>query len=433
MTNPQSRIPNHQSPWRWWVCGALLLATLLNYMDRQALPQTATELKDRYALSDDRYGEVEAWFSWGFAAGSVLFGLIADRVGPRRLYPVVLVGWSAAGLATPLLADPGVTGWLEGPDDDPGAGPFRWLLVCRGVLGLFEAGHWPCALITARLVLDPKDRPLGNGLLQSGATVGAVLVPVYMFLLRQVGGGWELVFWTVGAVGLLWVPLWLALVRPGDLATRPAVDATGAGPAIPATAVVRMVAALVVVVVGLNVSWQFLRAWLPKYLKEARKIDPDEADGAVIAYYLAADLGCLLSGLLVRRLVARGFGVHPARVVGYAVFAGVAAAAALVPVAPDRWAGVALLVLAGAGVLGLHPYYYALVQELPARHTGVFAGGLAAAAWFAAGAVQKELGRHIGATGSYDAGLVIAGLAPLAGLVALVTLWPRPGPPAATG
>ncbi|MBX9625979.1 MAG: MFS transporter [Gemmataceae bacterium] len=410
---------------RWWVCGVLLLATLLNYMDRQALPQTATELKERYALDDARYGWVEAVFSWAFAAGSVLFGLVADRVGPRRLYPVVLVGWSAAGLATPLLADPGVTGWLEGPDDDPGVGPFRWLLVCRGVLGLFEAGHWPCALITVRLILTAKDRPLGNGLLQSGATAGAVLVPVYMFVLRQVGGGWELVFWTVGAVGLLWVPLWLTLVRPGDLTARPVADA-GAGPAIPAGAVVRMVAALVVVVVGLNVSWQFLRAWLPKYLKESRGFAPDEADGAVIAYYLAADIGCLLSGLLVRRLVGRGFGVHPARVVGYAAFAAVAAAAALVPVAGDRWAGVGLLVLAGAGVLGLHPYYYALVQDLPARHTGVFAGGLAAAAWFAAGAVQKELGRHIGATGSYDAGLVIAGLAPLAGLVALVILWPRP-------
>ena len=38
-------ITTPQSSWRWWVCGALLLATFLNYMDRQALSETATEMK----------------------------------------------------------------------------------------------------------------------------------------------------------------------------------------------------------------------------------------------------------------------------------------------------------------------------------------------------------------------------------------------------
>ena len=147
MSNHQSSIANHQSSWRWWVCGALLLATLLNYMDRQALSETATELKERYNLDDARYGQVERWFSYAFAVGSILFGFLADRFGPRRLYPVVLVGWSLAGIATTLRrARPDVTAWLETPGDEPGTGTFRWLLICRTVLGLFEAGHWPCAL-----------------------------------------------------------------------------------------------------------------------------------------------------------------------------------------------------------------------------------------------------------------------------------------------
>ena len=36
-------------------------------------------------------------------------------------------------------------------------------------------------------------------------------------MIRHWGYGWEVVFWTVGAAGLLWVPIWLALVRPGNL------------------------------------------------------------------------------------------------------------------------------------------------------------------------------------------------------------------------
>ncbi|MBX9583901.1 MAG: MFS transporter [Gemmataceae bacterium] len=424
-----SPTPRHapDSPWRWWVCGVLLLATLLNYMDRQALPQTATELKARYDLGDARYGWVEGAFSWAFAGGSVLFGLLADRVGPRRLYPVVLIGWSAAGLATPLLADPAVTAWLEGPDDAPGAGPFRWLVLCRLLLGLFEAGHWPCALLTARHVLSPKDRPLGNGLLQSGATAGAVLIPVYVLVLGRLGGGWEVVFWTVGAVGLLWVPLWLAVVRPGDLpAGRSAAgaDPGSAGPG--GRDLARMLVALAVVVTGLNVSWQFLRAWLPKYLEESRGFTREAAAGIMIGYYLAADVGCLLSGALVRWGVGRGAGVHAARVGGFALFAAVVTTAAVVPLVGGGWAAAGLLVLAGAGILGLHPYYYALVQELPGRSVGTFGGILAAVGWVVLAGFQVAIGAHIEATRSYAAGLVIVGLAPLLGLAALVILWPRP-------
>jgi ACS family hexuronate transporter-like MFS transporter len=398
---------------------------MLNYMDRQALPQTATELKERYGISDTRYGAVERGFSLAFAAGSVAFGLVADRVGPRVLYPVVLVGWSAAGLATPLLADPAVTRHLEDPGD-PGSGPYRWLLLCRTLLGLFEAGHWPCALITVRQILAARDRPLGNGILQSGASLGAVLVPLYVLLVRRLGGSWEVVFWTIGAAGLVWVPVWLVLVRPGDLAGRPgppAADAPAVARAFRWGAFLRMYLALFVVVSCLNVSWQFLRAWLPKYLKESQGFGPDATDLVVAAYYIAADLGCLASGFLVRFLVARGRATHAARLTGFALFAGVTLLAAVVPVAGGGWPGVGLIVLAGAGILGLHPYYYAFVQELPERNMGLLSGLLAAGAWVAAGLFQGAIGAHIDATKSYDLGFVVGGLAPLVGLAALLALW----------
>ena len=460
--------------WKWYVCGALMLATLLNYMDRQALPQTSTELKQTFHLGDARYGEVERAFSWAFAAGAVVFGFVGDRVGPRRLYPVVLVGWSCAGLATPLMANPDVTRHLEGPGDDPGAGPFRWLLICRTMLGLFEAGHWPCAFLTVRAILTPQDRTIGNGLLQSGASTGAILIPAYMMAVRHMGGGWEVVFWTVGAAGLLWVPLWLALVRPGTLDGRfgsggdspphpnppppggrgpdkpspPEGEGGGAAPPgegnttnnpsphpqplslkgrgelVPGSVVfVRMFVTLAIVVTCLNVSWQFLRAWLPKYLKESQHFSADATDGIVIAYYVAADLGALASGFLVRWLMARGAGVHPARVTGYAVFVVITLAAAFVPVVGGGWLGVGLLLIAGAGILGLHPFYYSLVQELPAARLGFLSGLLIAVAWFTAGAVQKEMGARIEATKSYDTGLVLAGVAPVIGLLAILLVW----------
>lgn len=426
MTHP---IDPPATPWRWWVCGALLLATLLNYMDRQALSETATELKARFALDDERYGRIEQGFSYAFAVGSVLFGFLADRFGPRLLYPVVLVGWSLAGVATTFATSAAVARALEAEGDAPGAGPFRWLLACRTVLGLFEAGHWPCALITARQILSAADRPFGNSLLQSGASAGAVITPLYVLAARRFGADWDFVFLSIGLTGLLWVPLWFALVRKGDLDAPPAPTAAEPLPHSPpfdAVGFARRFVTLAVIVTVLGVSWQFVRAWLPKYLKEFHGYTGTASAWAVAQYYVAADLGCIAAGLLVRVLARRGRSVHGARVTVFALWCGLTALAALVPLVGGRFEVlVPVLMLVGAGVLGLHPIYYALAQDLPAKHMGLLSGVLAALTWVTVGTVQGSIGAHIKETGSYDLGFVVAGLAPLAGLLALVLLWKR--------
>ncbi len=45
MDTPHADLSSSRSPWRWWVCAVLLLATFLNYLDRQALAVTLPELK----------------------------------------------------------------------------------------------------------------------------------------------------------------------------------------------------------------------------------------------------------------------------------------------------------------------------------------------------------------------------------------------------
>ena len=108
----------------------------------------------------------------------------------------------------------------------------------------------------------------------------------------------------------------------------------------------------------------------------------------------------------------------------YAGWCGLTALAVLVPLRRrEPWLLVPVLMLVGAGILGLHPVYYALAQELPAKHMGLLSGVLAAMTWFTVGTVQGAIGAHIKATGDYAPGFVLAGLAPLAGLVALLVLW----------
>ena len=151
------------------MCGAMMLATLLNYMDRQVLPQIATELKDTYSIDDARYGTVGRNFAWAFAIGSICFGFAADRTGPRLLYPVVLIGWSAAGLASARRATPHSPRTSMADSAGEWCAPLAAPVPYVG-LGFFEAGQRASAkLLTGGRdkLLTAKDRPLGNGLLQS--------------------------------------------------------------------------------------------------------------------------------------------------------------------------------------------------------------------------------------------------------------------------
>ena len=137
------------------------------------------------SLSNTDYARIEAGFGIAFAIGGIVSGFAADRISPRWLYPGVLLCWSLVGF---------FTGWVT---------TYRELLICRVLLGFFEAGQWPCALVTAQRLLSRRDRPLGNSIIQSGASLGAIATPVVVLCLATGStGGWRLPFRVIGAAAL---------------------------------------------------------------------------------------------------------------------------------------------------------------------------------------------------------------------------------------
>src|SRR5262249_53361509 len=121
-----------------------------------------------------------------------------------------------------------VAGWLgwhswllENPENHP---TYFGLLVCRTALGWFEAGQWPCALITTQRILARGDRTFGNSILQSGASLGAILTPIIVnHMMTPEPGSWRLPFVVIGSIGLFWMFPWLWFVRGRDLALPSAV------------------------------------------------------------------------------------------------------------------------------------------------------------------------------------------------------------------
>jgi MFS transporter, ACS family, hexuronate transporter len=241
---------------------------------------------------------------------------------------------------------------------------------------------------------------------------------------RAVGGSWQVGFWVVGMAGLIWIPMWFVLVRGVNLrGGRPVEPGSYAPPAEDSRRllVIRFLC-LMVVVVTINLTWQFLRAWLPKFLKEYHHYSESTADYFTAGYYLATDAGCILSGLLVPLLVKRGWQVFPARTMAFGICAMFTLAAVAIPYVEKGPLLLILLMLAGAGTLGLNPHYYALAQELPHRNMGLISGILAASTWLMVAEMQGRIGAYIEKTGQYDPGFIISGVAPLIGLAAILVL-----------
>src|SRR5262249_57522393 len=73
--------------WTWSVCGMLLLATMLNYMDRQTLAQMAQRIGRELHLSNEQYGTLETGFGLAFAAGGIITGGLPPPPHPPPLFP----------------------------------------------------------------------------------------------------------------------------------------------------------------------------------------------------------------------------------------------------------------------------------------------------------------------------------------------------------
>ena len=279
---------------------------------------------------------------------------------------------------------------------------------------------------------------MGNGILQSGAAVGAILTPllVLAFIHFEVGSVWRPAFWTVGVLGLFWVALWLVVVRPGDL---PAGSSSGFFDFRVLTD--RRFWVLAFVVVCINLTWHFFRAWMPLFLEERHGYSRPAIQWITMAYYVATDGGSLLAGFVVLRLAAGGLPVHTSRMM---VFGGCAALTllslpvAFMPAGASAQLGTSVLLLGmllvlGFAALGLFPNYYAFSQELSSQHQGKVSGMLGCACWMAMYPMQISVGAYVEATGSYTRVVALGGLPPLLALLVLLLLWksaPAPTPAA---
>lgn len=215
--------------WRWWMVVLMFLATTINYMDRQVLSLTWKDfIAPEFHWTDDDYGTITALFSIIYAVCMLFAGKFVDWIGTKKGYLWAIGIWSVGAC---LHA---VCGWMtckiEGFADvaamqtiETGsaaalaiASTSVWLFVAaRAVLAIGESGNFPAAIKTTAEYFPKKDRAFATSIFNAGASIGALIAPAIIPLLAQffrergIGGGWEMAFVIIGALGFIWMGFWV--------------------------------------------------------------------------------------------------------------------------------------------------------------------------------------------------------------------------------
>jgi len=222
--------------YRWTICLLLFLATTINYLDRQVLSLTWTDfIKPEFHWDNNDYGNITALFSIFYAVSMLFAGRLVDKLDTKKGFLWAIGVWSVGaclhaycGIATAGI----ITGdWFVGFEgakevigriNDTGmvvSVSVTLFIFARFVLAVGEAGNFPAAIKATAEYFPKKDRAFATSIFNAGATVGALAAPITIPFIAK-AYGWEMAFIIIGALGFVWMGLWVFVYNKPELHKR---------------------------------------------------------------------------------------------------------------------------------------------------------------------------------------------------------------------
>ncbi len=274
-----------------WVLALLALSTLVNYLDRQSLAVVVPLLRDQIGLTASAYGTISAAFLIAYGCGQLVAGPIVDRLGIRLGLSLFVAVWSLAAM---------LHGFAQSA---------LHLLLLRILLGCSEAGNWPAGVKAIALWFPVGRRAFYLGIFDGGAAIGAMLAFPLMAGLSKVYG-WRAAFLAVGALGLIWLILWLLVADDEQAPSRDEKREVLPGPSLLANSVLWSLMASRFFATPV---WWFYIFWLPDYLSRGRGLSLEQIGLWGWLPYITVDLGKWIGGHYSDRLAVSPLGFIAAR------------------------------------------------------------------------------------------------------------------------
>ncbi len=301
---------------RWLIIGLIAVATVINYIDRNALAVMWPKISVEIGATKEDYAALVSVFMVCYAAGQFAFGRLFDVIGVRLGFALSITVWSVS-IALHAIANSVAT-----------FGAFR------AILGVSEAGAWPGTVKANAEWFPARERAFAQGIFNAGASLGAIISPpliatLYLWL------GWRGTFVLSGVLGFVWLLPWLVIYKAGPaqhpwvnaaertlIADAPNIEAAKARPAAQTSAqpmnLVELMSCrqswgIVLARFFLDPIWWLFVSWLPIYLAETFGFDIKQIGLFAWVPFVGAMIGSLFGGWFAGYLIAQGHGVDRAR------------------------------------------------------------------------------------------------------------------------
>ena len=189
---------------RWEMAFWMFSGTAVAYTMRVNISVGVDAMKDELSWSVYDQGLILSSFFWGYAIGQIPGGRLAHRYGAKRVFAFSIMIPALLTLLFPLACE----------------ASFGLALTLRALIGLCASPTFPCCFNFFYKWVSDGERASVISTVISGMYFGEIVgfslsgwLSTIPLSLNGVNiGGWRLLFYVFGLVGLLWTPLWLLCV-----------------------------------------------------------------------------------------------------------------------------------------------------------------------------------------------------------------------------
>jgi len=399
------------------ICGLLLFAATVNYMDRQVIALLKPTLQVQFGWTEVGYSNIVLAFQLAYAIGLLFVGKLIDRLGTRKGFSLAVFLWSLAAMA------------------HAAAGSVFQFAIARFSLELGESGSFPASIKAVAEWFPKRERALATGIFNSGANIGAMVAPVAVRWLTY-RFGWRMAFIATGAVGFLWVSIWLLLYRRPDDDPRvsaPELAYIRSDPPdevrmIPWRTLITLRQAWAIALGKFLTDpiWWVYLFWMPDFLHRNLGMNLAGMQLPLIVIYTGASIGSIGGGWLSSSLLKRGWTLNASRKTALLVCALAVAPIMMAARTGNAWLAISLIALAAGAHQGWSANLYTLASDMFPRSTvGAVVGFASMFGAIGGMLVSKAVGYILQGTGSYVAVFLLAGSAYLVALCFIQALSPR--------
>jgi MFS family permease len=258
----------------WLLLGSRMVQTLM----RMAMGPLIVYICDEISCDASAKGTLLSAFSLGYVLTQIAGGALADKIGPKAVITLAMLGAALATIATPLSLQFGVTG----------------LWATTVLMGACQGPIFPTSMAYLSKWLPPSERSYASTMLDSGITIGSLIaLPVSGLLGSSIG--WRNTFRCYGAITLVFVMFWhrlaesdprkctyiskleLAYLNKVIKSAPPSVGGSKQPPVCSGLMSHLSIWSIFVAHAAFNYGVYFQNSWTPIYYSEELKIRPEDA------------------------------------------------------------------------------------------------------------------------------------------------------------